>query len=142
MNSISSLKWRVAAMACLSSSAVAAEPTTLNEPSIMRAVDAVVAEHRLYATCLSRTPQMLPLVQENWKREVSEAVDALKPLKPSPGFMAKFVAAVDFSNLLDRGMSLSAAIDLCQRNEKVVNKFHEFGYTRLGTAIRKAARGS
>ena len=56
----------MAAMACLSSGSMAAEPPTLNEPSVMRAVDAVVAEHRLYATCLSLTPQLLPLVQENW----------------------------------------------------------------------------
>lgn len=114
----------------------------INEDAMVKAIDAVVAEHQVYATCLSLEPQGLSLVQESWRREVAQAADSLKSLKASPALLIRFVSATDVSRLFDGSMRLSAAVDLCRKNEATVRKFYEFGYTRLAAAVEAAARQS
>lgn len=112
----------------------------LNEEAAAKAIESVVAEHQLYATCLSLEPSALPLVQESWRRDVAQAADTLKRLKASPGLMARFMVMTDASRLLDDSMRLSAAIALCHKNEATVRKFHEFGQTRLAAALEAVAK--
>lgn len=114
----------------------------LNEEAMVKAIDAVVAEHQVYATCLSLESQGLPLVQESWRREVAQAADSLKSMKASPALLARFVSATDPSRLFDGNMRLSAAMELCRKNEVTVRKFYVFGYTRLAAAVEAAAKQS
>lgn len=106
----------------------------------MQAVEKVVAEHKMYATCLSLEPTTYRIVQENWTREVSQGAEALRAIKASPALVARYIAAVDSSRLLDKTMTLSAAMSFCQKNEAQVRKFHEFGFSRLAPAIDTAAK--
>jgi hypothetical protein len=48
------------------------------EAAVLQAVAAVVAEHRIYATCFSLEPMAYQLVRENWAREVKEGTEALR----------------------------------------------------------------
>ena len=116
------------------------QPAAADDSAILQAVEKVVAEHKVYATCLSLEPTSYRIVQENWTREVSQGADALKALKPSPALVARFVAAVDSSRLIDKTMTLSAAMAYCQKNEAQVRVFHEFGFSRLSQAIDAAAK--
>jgi hypothetical protein len=131
------LKLHLLLIAAACAAAHAAAP---DETEILQAVEKVVAEHRVYATCLSLEPTSYRIVQDNWTREVSQGADALKALKPSPALIARFLAAVDSSRLIDKTMSLSAAMAYCQKNEAQVRVFHEFGFSRLGEAISSAAK--
>ncbi len=117
-----------------------APAAALDETAVMKAVEKVVAEHKMYATCLSLEPMSFRIVQENWTREVSQGAEALKELKPSPALVARFLAAVDSARLLDKKMTLDLAMAYCRQNEAQVRKFHEFGFSRLSEAIRTAAR--
>lgn len=122
------------------SCAVVAQPSGFNEEAVIRAVDDVVAEHRVYATCLALDGAGLSLVQENWRREVARAVEILKDMNPTAKFVLRFSEATALSRLLDGDMRLSAAMDFCHKNEKTTRKFYEFGYTRLPSAIARAAK--
>jgi hypothetical protein len=111
-----------------------------NADAVIRATDAVVAEHKVYATCLALDKQGLALVRENWRREVAQAVDVLRDLQPPALFALRFSEAIDFSRLLDGDMKLSAAVEFCHKNEKTTLKFYELGYARLSSAVALAAK--
>jgi hypothetical protein len=111
-----------------------------DETAIMQAVEKVVAEHKVYATCLSLEPTSFRIVQDNWAREVSQGAEALKALKPSPALVARFLVAVDSARLIDKDATLAVAMAFCQKNAAQVMKFHEFGFSRLSEAIDKAAK--
>ena len=132
---------RAFTLACLAAPGVTfADSPAFNADAVIRATDAVVAEHRVYATCLALDGQGLALVRENWRREVAQAVDALRDLKSPALFALRFSEATDFSRLLDGDMKLSAAMEFCQKNEKTTRKFYELGYTRLASTVTLAAR--
>ena len=118
----------------------AASAEAFNETAVMQAVEKVVAEHKVYATCLSLEPMSFKIVQENWTREVSQGAEALKSIKPSPALVARYLVAVDSSRLLDKTMTLTAAISYCEKNAAQVMKFHEFGFSRLSEAINTAVK--
>jgi hypothetical protein len=133
---LSSLNVIVLAFAAL----VVTQSASADDAAILQAVEKVVAEHKIYATCLSLEPTSYRIVQENWTQEVSQGADALKALRPSPALVERFAAAVDSSRLIDKTMPLSAAMAYCQKNEAQVRVFHEFGFSRLSQAIDAAAK--
>jgi hypothetical protein len=110
----------------------------LDETAALRAVDAVVSEHRLYATCLALDGSSHALVNDMWNKEVAQAMDWLKPFKPSLVFLAKFRGKVEPSSLLDRDMALSAAMDLCHKSGKLVSRFYAFEWTPLWRALERS----
>lgn len=124
----------------IATACTAAHAAAPDETAVMQAVEKVVAEHKVYATCLALEPTTYRIVQENWTREVSQGAEALRALKPSPALVARFVAAVDSSRLIDKTMTLSAAMAYCEKNEAQVRKFHEFGFSRLSQAVDAAAK--
>jgi hypothetical protein len=126
------------ALALLPAAANAASSTNKDE-RIMRAVEEVVTEHRIYATCLALDPLSLSLVQEGWNREVRDGVDALKEIGASADLAARFATAVAPSQLLDVNMSLSNAIEFCKTNHDRVATYYKLGATKLAPAIRQAS---
>ncbi len=111
-----------------------------DESAILQSVEAVVAEHKIYATCFSLDSTAYQIVQENWLREVKQGAETLKGLNPSVAFMARFAYAVNPTRLLDEGMTISAAMAYCQKNEQQARKFHEFGFSHLADAIDQASK--
>lgn len=125
-------------MTLLGSAACFAEAAEFDEAKALRLTEAVVAEHRIYATCLSLNKISLSIVEENWTREVKQAAERLRGEKPSADFIRRFSAAVEFDKLLDRSMPLAAAIEFCHKHDKQVETFYMLGYSRLADAIDKA----
>ena len=125
-------------MALLGSAACSAEAAEFDEAKALQFTEAVVAEHRIYATCLSLNKISLSIVEENWTREVKQAAERLQGEQPSADFIRRFSAAVEFDKLLDRSMPLAAAIALCHTHDRQVETFYEFGFSRLVDAIDKA----
>jgi len=117
---------------------VFAEGIKFDEEKAMAAVETVVAEHRIYATCLSLDKLSLSIVQENWRREVKLATEELREVKPSAAFLHRFAGAVDFANLLDRSRHLEDAMNYCHANEKLLVNFQTFEFSHLVTAIESA----
>lgn len=111
----------------------------LDEAAVFAAVEAVVAEHRLYATCLSLDPLGYDTVQKIWELEVQDGLLALTRMKASPVLLARVGRAVSFDSLIDADLSLGEAIRYCHENMEQVRKLDEFGYTRLVNAIEKVA---
>lgn len=130
----------ILSIALLSSSIGAARAAGLDETAILQAVEKVVAEHKVYATCHSLDALSLRLVQQNWSREVGQGAEALKALKPSAALVARYLVATDSARLLDKGMTLSAAMAYCEKNHAQVTKFEEFAFSRLAIAIDTAAK--
>src|SRR3989338_4450634 len=125
-------------IALLGSAACSAKAAEFDETKALRLTEEVVAEHRIYATCLSLDKISLSIVEESWAREVKQAVERLRGEKPSADFIRRFSAAVEFDKLLDRSMTLAAAIDLCHTHDRQVETFYILGYSRLADAIDKA----
>jgi hypothetical protein len=125
-----------ATITCVSANGYAAD---LDEKAILRTAEKVVAEHRVYATCLSLDSIGYQLVQDSWDREVKRAMEALKELGASLMLTTRFAAAVRSEKLIDGGMSLSAAMTFCKKNEARVSKFYELGFSRLADEVQKAA---
>ena len=125
-------------IAILGVSIGAAQAAAPDDATLMKAVEKVVAEHKVYATCLSLEPTSYRIVHENWTREVSQGAEALKALNPSPALVARYIAAVDSARLIDKTMTLAAAMAYCEKNAAQVKKFHEFGFSRLSEAINAA----
>lgn len=115
-----------------------AEGSAFDEEIALQLTEAVVAEHRVYATCMSLDKTSLSIVEENWAREIKQAAERLQGEKPSADFVRRFSAAVEFDNLLDRSMTLATAIDLCHTHGRQIETFHELGFSRLVDAIEKA----
>jgi hypothetical protein len=108
---------------------------------VMHAVEKVVAEYRIYATCLSLDPMALSLVNETWNREVLAGVDALKEIGPSAALAARFATTVAPSQLLDPTMRLSDAIEYCKATRAQVLNFYSLSVSRLAPVIREASAG-
>jgi hypothetical protein len=114
--------------------------STFDEGEAIKAVHAVVAEHKIYATCLSLDSQAFNGVREVWRHEVMDAEKVLKTLKPTPAFIVRYTTAIAPSRLLDDSMKLSEAIAYCKQNEKQFQKFYLLGYSRLVTALESATK--
>jgi hypothetical protein len=127
-----------AALAILLTSSCQAErpQRELDESATLREVKKIVAEYRVYATCLSLDAPTLALVESTWQKQVAAAIEALRELKPGVTFIASFTLAVRFSNLLDPDMKLSQAMDLCHKNPAAAETFWAFGNSRLTDAVR------
>ncbi|WP_140635466.1 hypothetical protein [Methylibium rhizosphaerae] len=126
----------------LAASAAFAQAPKMDEGALLRATEEVVAEYRVYATCFAINSAALKLAQDQWRQEVKDAIDVLKPMKPTPAFMTKFAAATQFSRLLDPDMKFSAVIDLCHRNEDKLHNFLALSYTRLSAAMASTRDGA
>lgn len=113
--------------------------STNRDEQILRAVEKVVAEHKIYATCLALDPLSLSLVQEGWNREVRDGADTLKEIGASSDLVARVAMAVAPSRLLDVNMSLSNAIEFCKTNHDQVATYYKLGATKLAPAIRQAS---
>ena len=101
----------------------------------MQAVEALVVEHRIYATCLSLDPLGLALVKDNWQRMYIQATALLLPLQPSPEFVKRFDAASQQSRLLDTHQTLAATQQYCQAHQAEISRFYSFGFGSLAQAI-------
>jgi hypothetical protein len=137
MKAIQPARIFMAAALCLCQP-VFAEGIKFDEEKAMAAVEKVVAEHRIYATCMSLDKMGLALVQQNWKEEVTLATEELRKVKPSATFVLRFAGAVDFSNLLNRSRNFGDAMDYCHTNEKQLRMFDTFEFSHLVTAIESA----
>lgn len=118
--------------------ASAVQAADVDEAAVLAAVERVVAEHRIYATCLSLEPGSYRLVQDLWAQDVKAASAVLRDARPSVGFVARFAAAVHPSRLIDEDRSLASAIAYCHPHETQLRKFHEYGFSRLATAVADA----
>ena len=127
----------ILAAAMFAVSAHSARASAFDEAAVLNAIDKVVAEHRIYATCMSLDKLSHRVVQENWAREIKLGAEALRPLNPSVGFVARYAKAVEPSRLLENDMPLSTAMTYCWANEAQVQKFHVFDFSRLADAINK-----
>lgn len=125
-------------MALLGPAVGSAEEIGFDEDKALQLTEAVVAEHRVYATCMSLDKTSLSIVEENWTREIKQAAERLRGEKPSADFIRRFSAAVEFDKLLDKSMTLAAAIDFCHKHDRQVVSFYELGFSRLVDAIDKA----
>jgi len=125
------------ALTLVSAAASAANPK-FDEARALQAVNTIVAEHRLYATCMSLDKVSLSIVEENWRREVKQATEAFKDLNPPPTFWPQFNAAVSFDKLLDRNATLGSTMALCHKNDKAVAQFQSFGFSHLRSAAEPA----
>ncbi|RQP23730.1 hypothetical protein [Piscinibacter terrae] len=117
------------------SSVAAPDAQPFDEKKAVLALDATVAEYRLYATCLSLVPDTLPLVEKLWQSQVEQATASLNAIGATPTFKAYFLVTTKFTNLLDRSMKLGDAIALCEKNKEAQIRFHSFAYPNLAAAI-------
>lgn len=126
---------------CVTTSEVMAKGQ-LNEEAVFDSINKIVAEHKIYATCLSLDSTSYQLVLTNWEREVDSAIEKIKSYKPSLTFIAKFKSAVATENLIDKNLSLADAMEYCHKNEEQVKKFYEFGHSRLSDAIGESTKSN
>lgn len=108
-----------------------------NEKAALKVLDDFVAEYKVYATCQSLMPDMVPIVYESWHSQFLKTKENLSLLKPTKLFLARLVLA-EATPLIDDRMSLGEARKLCTVNEKAVERFHIFGFSNLSSDLLKA----
>lgn len=113
--------------------------STNKDERIISAVEKVVAEYKIYATCSALNPMFLSIVMEGWDHEVQEGVNALREIDSNGILLANFATAVAPSQLLDPNMRLSDAIEYCKTNHAKIQTFFELGASRLYPTIMQAS---
>ncbi|MDR2188979.1 MAG: hypothetical protein LBE62_13215 [Azonexus sp.] len=118
-----------------------AHAAELDESAIFQAVENVVSDYKVLVTCQSLEPFGYEVAKETWSRQVKSGAETIKNLKPSATLIARFLAAVQPSRLLDKNMPLSDAMTYCHKkqNQELVKNFMAFDFPDLSKAIEKAA---
>ncbi len=112
-----------------------------DDEAVFRAVEAVLAEYRIYATCTALFPGSLELVEELWKREVSSGADALKNAGKNKLLLIRYQALAGGSKLYDPQMPLGEAVSLCERNKEALNRYHTLDVMRMADEMEKVMAG-
>lgn len=112
-----------------------------DDEAVFRAVEAVLAEYRIYATCTALFPGSLELVEELWKREVASGAEALKNAGKNKLLLIRYQALIGGSKLYDPQMSLGEAVSLCERNKEVLIRYHTLDVVRMADEMEKAMAG-
>jgi hypothetical protein len=101
----------------------------------MSVVEASIKEYRVYATCMSLDETSLKLIKETWNQSRNEALRDLKSNGASLLFLGRFTLATVDSKILNTDMNLSEAMPYCYKNKKNLDRFFEYGQSRLEKEI-------
>lgn len=114
-----------------------AENKPINEAAVLKTIDTVMAEQRVFATCFALDPFSRKVVNETWVDMVKASREVLASRKPSIKLIAQFEYKTHPSRLVDDSMSLKDAITFCEKNAEIQKRFFTFGYLNLSLELSK-----
>lgn len=122
------------AIALINTNIAHAENKPINEAAVLKTIDNVVAEQRVFATCFALEPVGRKVVNDMWVKMVKDARESLASRKPSLKLIAQFEYKTQ-QRLVDERMTLKDAISYCEKNAEIQKKFYTFGYLDLPTEL-------